>query len=100
MMFQANAAHLVGQRQQKVITVIGMAAEQRLGLFDQLDMLGDMLLFGFQIFFVIGDNIEMSAAGQLMGLKILPGKDRTVDQCVIVGFLVNDETIILACRAQ
>ena len=100
MMLETDAAHLLGQREQKIIAIIGMAAEQGFGFLHQSDMRSDLFLRRLQELGVIGDDIEMDATGQGDRLKILSGKDRAVDQCVIVGFFIDDAIAAGRFRAQ
>ena len=89
-MFQTNAAHLLCEREQKIVPVIGVAAEQRFGFLDQFYMRSELGLFRLQEFCVIRDDVEMDPAGQLMGLEILSGENRAVYQSIIVGFFIGN----------
>ena len=88
-MLEADTAHILGQREQEIIAIIGVAAKQRLCFSHQSGVCREMFLLGFEIFRVIGDDVQMRATGQRMGLKILPGEDRAVDERIIIGFLVD-----------
>lgn len=103
-MFQADTAQLLGQRQQEFVMVEVTRAVQLVHLLHQRSVRLDLLGLGLQRFGFIGEHIEIDrllAGAQLHALVVLAGEHRRIDQVVEIDRLeshrVANTTIGFQC---
>jgi len=84
MVLQPVAAQLVGQREQEVVMIVVMRAEQRRRLAHQRAMRLQLLRRHLQVFRRVRDDVQMHRRAarrrEVDALEILPRVDRRVDQ--------------------
>ncbi len=89
-MLQANAAHFVGQREQKFIAIKMLCTEQLQSLVNQRLVRGDMFGLRLQRLGFIGHDIQRDRIAQIPFAEMPSGKHRAVDQRFIIGLGIID----------
>lgn len=85
MMLQPDPAHLVGQREQKFISVERARPEQRDGFGHQRCVASDMVGAGVEIFGFVGDDVQRDILAEIPFAEMAPGEHRAVDQHLVIG---------------
>ncbi len=84
-MLQPDPAHPIGQREEEVVLVEGLAPEGRQGFLDQGAVGGDLIGLGVQLLGLVGDDVERDVLPQVPLAEMGAGEDRRIDQRFIVG---------------
>ena len=84
MVLEADAAHAIGERQQKVVVIVVMRIEQTIGLSHERAVGGEMLGLRLQQIGAIGEHVEphRHRAGRVEvdPLHVAPGEHGRIDQ--------------------
>ena len=89
-MLQPDAAHTVGKREQKVVTIEMARAEQAIGLAHQIAVSADLLGASFELIGPVGEDIEdkrrAPARIEIDAADIAPCEQGRIDQGFQIGF--------------
>ncbi len=100
-MLQPDATDRIGGGDQKIIMIIVMCTVKLIGLFNQVLVDVDHIVGRFKVIRVVGHDIQtdrrIAALGRdVPGFEIASGKDRRVDQGVVIGGFENHCVVGLA----
>ncbi|MNV58444.1 hypothetical protein D3C71_1508220 [compost metagenome] len=104
LVLQADAAELVGQRQQELVAVEVACAVELVHLLHQRAVRLDLLWLGGQRFGLIGEDIQvhrhLRTGVQIEALEVAAGEQRRVDQVVIADRLEHHRVPLAALGIQ
>ena len=108
MMLQTDAAEVVRQRQQEIVVIVVLCAEQRLGLGHQVAVRGELLVRDLQAFLRVGHDIQvdrcLGARRKILATEVGAGEQRGIHQRIQRDRLEVDgpraALFHLQCRAE
>jgi hypothetical protein len=94
---EPDAAELVGQRDEELILVVMLGAEQLQRLVDQLLVRANRLRRRDEVGRAVGDDVQVDVRAQRPAAEMAAGEDGAVDQLLVGHSLVGDA---VDCRAS
>src|SRR3546814_250619 len=90
MMLQANTPEFIAESQQKIVMIEMFGSEQCAGLADQFLVHGDLFGGEIEVTRFVCHDIQRDFGREFDCLEIFSGKNRGIDQSVIVDSLVSN----------
>ena len=89
MVLEPDARHHIADREQEIIFVILLRAEQADGLGDEVAVRGDLFVGRREFRGAVGEDVEADAVGELLLPEMRAGEHRAVDERVIADRVVR-----------